>query len=100
MHDFLQFILYVESEDYVLPSDDYALVVFPSGHKISSLDVNLIDDNIIEKNGTFRVTIVNISLPFGVFFGKFSSAEVTISSKFVKYVYICNMFMDGILSKK
>ena len=51
---------------------------FPAGTSCSSFDIPIIDDIASEEDETFRVTIVDMSLPFGTRLGDNITADVVI----------------------
>ena len=53
-------------------------VTFPAGTSCSSLDIPIIDDEDSEDDEIFRVTIVDMSLPFGTRLGDNITADVVI----------------------
>ena len=72
---------------YVLGGDDYGdtdtthyNVTFPAGTSCSSSDIPIIDDQELEDDETFRITIVDMSLPFGTRLGDDITAEVIIEA--------------------
>ena len=54
------------------------IVTFPNGTSCSSLDIPIIDDKKSEDDESFRITIVDMSLPFGTRLGDNITAEVVI----------------------
>ena len=56
----------------------YIQVLFPGGRTAAHFDVHIIDDIILERIETFRISIDPLSLPHGVVLGAVSSATVTI----------------------
>ena len=54
------------------------IVTFPAGTSCSSLDIPIIDDLESEDDETFRITIVDMSLPFGTKLGDDITADVVI----------------------
>ena len=78
-------------EDYDIPPNQYVQVIFPPGETRVSFDVLLIDDIQMENSETFRVTIYDLSVPYGITLGSITSAEITIldnDSKFKCSIYI------------
>ena len=53
-------------------------VIFPAGHTIATFDVPIINDDILEGNETFMVTIYETSLPTGITHDNPNEARVTI----------------------
>lgn len=74
--------------DYEYPENGYIRVVVPAGKERPSFSIKTINDNIVERTETFRVSIVDISLPHGVTVGDIPSAEVNILSEDSKYLLI------------
>ena len=62
--------------------DDYDsgpyTITIPAGMTSAALDVEIVDDNVIERNETFYVAILTRSLPNGVVVGSPGQAQVTI----------------------
>ena len=54
------------------------IVTFPNGTSCSSFDIPIINDTDSEDDETFRITIVNMSLPFGTRLGDDITADVVI----------------------
>ena len=54
------------------------IITFPAGTSCSSFDIPIIDDDTSEDDETFRVTIVDMSLPFGTRLGDNITADVVI----------------------
>ena len=52
--------------------------MFPAGETNVSFDVTITNDNVLENNETFNLTIVGESLPNNVTVGKISQTTVTI----------------------
>ena len=74
-------------EDYEIPPNQYVKVRFSAGQTRVSFDVNIIDDDLMENSETFRITIYDLSVPYGITLGFYTSAEVTIvdnDSKFLR----------------
>ena len=55
------------------------LVTFPVGTNCSSVNISINDDNKSEDNETFNISIVSMSLPFGVVLGGIKEVEVVIT---------------------
>lgn len=53
-------------------------VLFPGGITAATFDVSVINDEIVENNEIFGVSIDPLSLPFGVFLGDITYADVQI----------------------
>ena len=53
-------------------------VIFPAGQTTATFSVNMINDEIFEDSETFRIMILEVSLPYGVVLGRKRSAVVTI----------------------
>lgn len=51
--------------DYVFPRGGYVQAIAPGGMNSASFSVSIRDDNIIEGNEFFEITIVKESLPHG-----------------------------------
>ena len=62
---------FTEGHDYRM-SKQQRKVIFPSGKTRASFDVNIINDERVEHNETFRIIIDSPSLPYGVNFGSHS----------------------------
>ena len=61
-----------------MPPNQYIKVRFSAGETRVSFDVNIIDDDLMENSETFRITIYDLSVPYGITLGSITSAEVTI----------------------
>ena len=53
-------------------------VTFRAGRNCSSFDIPIINDTESEKNESFRITIMEMSLPFGIKLGDIITADVVI----------------------
>ena len=53
-------------------------VTFPAGTSCSSFDIPILDDDTSEDDEIFRVTIMDMSLPFGTILGDDITADVVI----------------------
>ena len=53
--------------------------MFPAGQTTAELKVMIIDDKIFEESETFSVTIMQVSVPYGVQLGSPRSAVVSIT---------------------
>jgi len=72
-------------EDYVTPIDSYVIVKFPAGRTQVSFFVAIIDDEFMEGDESFTISIFDLSVPWGVALGGDVSAEITISDDDSKY---------------
>ena len=54
-----------ENKDYVAPRGDYVEAIVPGGLATASFSIGLINDEIIEGNEYFEITVVTESLPHG-----------------------------------
>ena len=70
------YVLIVAGSDYG-PQQSYA-VTFPPGSIRESFDVNIIGDNVLERDEIFLLNLTMTMLPNGVIIGQPDSAEVTI----------------------
>ena len=78
--------------DFDYPRSGYIQVVFPPAKKQTvTIPLKTKDDKISEMTETFRLTIVDISLPRGVSVGNMRSAEIEIVDNDRKY-YCLIMF--------
>ena len=59
--------------------------------EIVTFDIPIIDDNILEENETFRVTINSDSLPLGLTLGSIYETTVTIVDDECKLNYVANL---------
>ena len=65
--------------DYGDTNTTHYNVTFPAGTSCSSFDIPIIDDNTTKHDYiTFRIRIVDMSLPFGTRFGDNITADVVI----------------------
>ena len=60
---------FTEPQDYKISPHQQRKVIFPAGTTRAFFDVFIVGDNRIEPNETFRIIIVSLSLPYGVYFG-------------------------------
>ena len=56
--------------------------------EVVTFDIPIIDDNILEENETFRVTINPDSLPLGLTLGSINETTVTIVDDECKFSYV------------
>ena len=67
-----------EAIDYGEFDTTQYIVTFPAGTSCSSFDIPIYNDTASEDDETFRVTIVDMSLPFGTRLGDNITADVVI----------------------
>ena len=89
---FVLFAYLTEGKDYVGPSGVQQKVKFAAGVTHQSFTIKIINDMIVEKTESFRITIFPLSVPRGIYFGDFPSAIVEIIDDDGKYVYIAIMY--------
>ena len=65
-------------EDYVTTKDGYVIVKFAAGQTLVPFHVSIIDDDFMEGDEKFTVSIFDLSVPLGVTLGFDNSAEITI----------------------
>ena len=78
-------------QDYQIPNNQYIKVKFPAGETRASFDINIINDDFLEEPETFRITIFELSVPYGITLGSITSAIVTIlddDSKFTETIQL------------
>ena len=73
-------------KDYKLSDDQYTIVTFSAGQTRAFFDVTILEDEEIEDTETFRVSIFELSVPYGVNLGFDTSAEVDITDDDSKYL--------------
>ena len=73
-------------EDFEISDHRYIIVNFAAGQTRAAFDVNIIDDKEMEETETFRVSIFELSVPYGVTLGFDTSTEVTIIDNDSKYL--------------
>ena len=76
------------SIDYQYLRNDYMQVVISGGADKVPFNITVKDDNILERNEIFRLSIVDISLPHGITIGSRRSAEVVIHDDDRKYIHM------------
>ena len=71
--------------DYFAGGDDYGeinttqyIVTFPAGTSRSSFDIPIHNDTVSETDESFRITIMEVSLPFGTKLGDNNTTDVVI----------------------
>ena len=70
-------VLYLTGgEDYI--SEEHIMVEFPAGKTRASFKVTINDDNILEGDEIFSVTIHELSVPYGITLGTLTNYTVTI----------------------
>ena len=69
---------FTDGEDYEAPPNQYIKVKFPAGKTRVSFDIIINDDKEMEGSETFRITIFDLSVPYGITLGPITSATVTI----------------------
>ena len=72
----------------MVPPSQYLKVVFPAGSTRESFDLHIIDDNKVEENETFCITIYDLSLPNGINLGSIANATVRVIDDDSKYNYV------------
>ena len=63
------------------------LVTFPAGTNCSSVNIPINNDSISEDNETFNISILIMSLPFGIKLGGIDEAEVVITDNDCKCLF-------------
>ena len=79
-------LYFAGGEDYEISHHRFIFVKFVAGQTIASINVNIIDDKYIEESETFRVSIYELSVPYGVILGFDTSTVVTIRDNDSKYL--------------
>ena len=82
---------------YLSGGDDYGeidttryIVTFPAGTSCSSFDIPIHNDTESEQDESFRITIMEMSLPFGTKLGDNTTADVVIEDNDSKLL-ICTL---------
>ena len=65
-------------EDYTTTKDSYVVVKFAAGQTIVPFYVDIVDDEYMEEDETFTVSIFDLSVPWGVALGGDNSAVINI----------------------
>lgn len=78
----LKVIFTIENEDYIHRTHN---ITFPAGMTSISFDVSIIDDNILEGNENFTLSIDLSSLPYGFIITNSTQATITIVDNDCKY---------------
>ena len=77
----------VEHSDFgEIGNEDIKDVIFPAGQMTATFSVEMINDEIFEDSETFRIMILEVSLPYGVVLGGKRSAVVTILDNDGKWI--------------
>lgn len=63
------------------------LVTFPAGTNCTSFTIPINDDNLSEENETFSITIMSMSLPFGIVLGDDKETEVVIIDNNSEWIF-------------
>ena len=74
-------------EDYDTGPSTHMKIIFPAGTPFVEFHVAVIDDNIFEQTETFQVTILPVSLPYGVILGNITTTMVDIVDEESKYFF-------------
>ena len=70
---------------YTSPKRGQMRVVIPAGHSRVSFDLTILDDMIIEDTESFRLSIIDVSLPHNVSVGSIESTTVYILDNDCKF---------------
>ena len=78
-------VSYIDKEDY-----DGAIqtIVIPAGVVMQTFTINIVDNNIVECNETFNVTMVSVTT-CGVTIGSISNSEVMITDDDGTFIIVC-----------
>jgi len=74
--------------DFEHPPNGYVRALFHAGQDTATFDLKIYNDEILERDEKFRVSIVEVSLPFGVSLGDTTTANVSIIDKNSKCNYV------------
>ena len=88
---------YLIEDDFVHPKDGYVQVVFPAGEDTGTFHLKINSDMILELNEKFKVTIVDVSLPYGFILGDNKTIDVTILDSNRKYNYVICYILHALL---
>ena len=71
--------------DYGYGPSTYMKIIFPGGVANVLLNVPIIDDTIFERSENFAISVVPVSLPYGVDLGSAANTVVTIEDNDCEY---------------
>ena len=71
-------IVHTGGEDYEVPLNQYKKVILPAGSTSVSIDITIFNDIMLEYNETFRMIILELSIPYGIYPGSLTSTTITI----------------------
>ena len=80
-------IVHTGGEDYEVPLNQYKKVILPAGSTSVSIDITIFNDIMFEYNETFRMIILELSIPYGIYPGSLTSTTITILDDDSKHTY-------------
>ena len=80
-------IVHTGGEDYEVPLNRYKKVILPAGLTSVSIDITIFNDMTFECSETFRMFILELSIPYGIYPGSHTSTTITILDDDSKHTY-------------